>query len=377
MTKNDHETAGSSTPAHTPKKTKIWVRPLLHTLGAFAVVGATWATFTYLITDAEMTLSYVQVLAWPTVVIGATYWLRQPLRDKLRQVLKVQAPGLSLDFSLEAQSRELDEGLHVPLANLAPLVAESSKDAPADSDEADDEEPAGQHQMSPTDAVASSAAPSDADPAVKPPHSAGTLEPAAEPVTDAVDPGAAERNARLRDLRAIAMTLGWTAGRTNEIWAREDFDPDKIVQKLQGHIKVQRAIRRRDSATRREQTRESIETVIRNSAAWGYKMGRAGAPQAVPDIEWDNDGNWHITTTVPEGSSQPTAQSLMSATDKQRRVLEEARLVKELEDEIKHIERHAAQSPFPSAGVLSNDKWLAKLKQRLRRVDPSNPWAQP
>lgn len=47
------------------------------------------------------------------------------------------------------------------------------------------------------------------------------------------------------------------------------------------------------------ETRDSIESVIRKSEAWGYAIGRVNAPQAIPDIEWDDDGTCRITIEIP------------------------------------------------------------------------------
>lgn len=45
--------------------------------------------------------------------------------------------------------------------------------------------------------------------------------------------------------------------------------------------------------------RESIERIIQKSAEWGYSIGRSGAANMTPVIEWGEDGSWKITTDTP------------------------------------------------------------------------------
>lgn len=370
---NEESPSDASATEGTKTKAKRWPRPLTHALGTVAFGAAVWATFTYLITDPEMALSYLQVLAWPSVVVGATYWLREPLREKLRQVLKVQAPGFNVDFSPEAQSRQLDEALHAPLASLAPLVG-SRKPSAVDADESGDEEPSGDDQVSTVEAAGrpglnGTPTPGGTDGATGSGDEAAAAAPQIFlPVERSEDQ---VQEARINDLRVIGMALGRSPAGMDHLLAQEGSDPDRVLQRLRRMIQIQKASRKRDARERQANTRDSIETVIRNSAAWGYKMGRAGAPEAVPDIEWDDEGNWRITTTVPTGDV--ASRSLKEYRDAARHDSE--RHIRSLEDEIKQIERQQAQSPMGHVARLMDDPWLKSLKARLRRIDPDNPWA--
>lgn len=377
MTKNEEDPSDAAAAEGTQTKAKWWPRPLTHAIGTVVFGAAVWATFTYLITDPEMALSYLQVLAWPSVVVGATYWLREPLREKLRQVLKVQAPGFNVDFSPESQSRQLDEALHAPLATLAPLVGSRKPSAAdADADESGDEEASGDDQVSNVEAT-------DRPGLNGAPTPGGTGEAlGSDDVAAAAAPQvvlAIERSkdqvqkARINDLRAIGMALGRSMSGMDQLVAQEGFDPDRVLERLQRSIRIQRASRRRDARARQADTRDSIETVIRNSAAWGYKMGRAGAPEAVPDIAWDDDGNWRITTTVP--TSDLSSRSLKEYRDRDAATQDSQRQIRSLEDEIKQIERQQARSAMGNVARMMDDPWLASLKARLRRIDPNNPWA--
>lgn len=123
----------------------------------------------------------------------------------------------------------------------------------------------------------------------------------------------------------------------------------------------------RTPVTRRDvEARDSIESVIRKSAAWGYAMGRANAPQAVPDVEWADDGTWRITTEIPSEEPYLRGNAKESA---------HLRHVRELEDLIKNLDRKRYSS-MSIAGSVQDFGWIAELKRRLARLDPGNPWAQ-
>ena len=48
--------------------------------------------------DATVVLGFVQALAWPVVVGGTLFWLRQPLKLKVEQLLKVGFGGALAEF---------------------------------------------------------------------------------------------------------------------------------------------------------------------------------------------------------------------------------------------------------------------------------------
>ena len=58
--------------------------------------------------DRRLVLDYLKVLTWPLVAGATLFWLRQPLRDKLREILKVQFPGGYAEFATKAFEHELE-----------------------------------------------------------------------------------------------------------------------------------------------------------------------------------------------------------------------------------------------------------------------------
>jgi len=134
-----------------------------------------------------------------------------------------------------------------------------------------------------------------------------------------------------------------------------------------GRADIEPTSPQRMPATRRDlEARDSIESVIRKSAAWGYAMGRANAPQSIPDIEWAADGTWRIITEIPSEMPNLRGSPKESA---------HLRHVRELEDEIKNLDRKRYSS-MSLAGSVQDFGWIAELKRRLARLDPGNPWAQ-
>ena len=122
-----------------------------------------------------------------------------------------------------------------------------------------------------------------------------------------------------------------------------------------------------EASKARELQRESVESIIQKSADWGYRLGRSGSPQAVPDIEWSSDGSWQIATDIPRNKAGSVVRS--SSTDTLRSIVE-------LEKEIKAIEKRKHSMFGVSAiSTLQDQGWLVELKRRLGRVDPGNPWA--
>ena len=152
---------------------------------------------------------------------------------------------------------------------------------------------------------------------------------------------------------------------------RAETEPVQAWESLTKHVlaEAERTRSLRNQAVHRQkETRESIEAVIRKSAAWGYDMGSAGAPEAVPDIEWNTDGTWRITTEVPE--RRPKERTITNVDPGSNRL----RQITALEKEIKDLERKQ-HSPF-GAGLASfvDQGWLRELKNRLSKIDPGNPW---
>lgn len=61
------------------------------------------------IDDKQLLLDYVRAMVWPFVVIGVLWWLREPLRAKLADLLEVTTSIASARFaSQEAANRDLE-----------------------------------------------------------------------------------------------------------------------------------------------------------------------------------------------------------------------------------------------------------------------------
>jgi hypothetical protein len=96
---------------------------------------------------AELVLQYLRALAWPIVVGAALYYLRQPLRDLVRQLRKASFGGAEVAFgaaeeeSLDAELKEsapvLGAAKHVdvePSAGQEPQAPPEPGDADPDGD---------------------------------------------------------------------------------------------------------------------------------------------------------------------------------------------------------------------------------------------------
>lgn len=313
-------------------------------LGVALTGGALWALLTYVISDADLALEYVRALIWPTVILVALFWLRLPLREKVSQLLRLDALGASMEFSPEAQGRELDEAIRPDVTNLL----QTQDPANGSTDE-------GETVVAPDTA----GTPTHADESV-PPDEEHDSPP------KSVDGGAlmsAVIAAHVAGMIEVAIGVGLPKELVDSLYEEARQNPDtarkRVLNSVTSHFREQR----NRAVHRQEGARDSIEAVIRKSAAWGYDMGRAGAPKAVPDIEWNDDGTWHITTEIPKGR-RSTARSS-----------EEARLrhIKDLEDEIKKQEQLAHSAV--GLAMPGRQGWLRQLKDRLARIDPDNPWA--
>jgi hypothetical protein len=92
---------------HAPKNPLVWVG-----LAAAFSVG--------LIHDRNLMLEYIKATAWPLVVGVALYWLREPIRAKVADLLKAKVAGWELEFR---QQEAIQESLQ-DLAEKLPPVKE-------------------------------------------------------------------------------------------------------------------------------------------------------------------------------------------------------------------------------------------------------------
>lgn len=307
-------------------------------LGGAIITGvATWAIARYVVTDEDVVLEYLKVLIWPALVGVTLFWLRVPLRDKFGQLRRFEGFGASAQFSLEAQAQRLQIELG---SDIDDLVGEDADDASSSVEDTDD----------PIQA--------EEDPVIVPSTSVATEPAPSMPISA---------------LMSIAEGLGISDAGLNDMRSAL-ADPSRqhaALRTLQAHARKAGKARTRQ-VSRTQQSRDSVESVIRKSAAWGYEMGKVGAPEAVPDIEWSDDGGWRITTEVPAPRRVPghTSQSHDHGADRERHI-------QSLEKEIKEIEKRTS-SVFGSLATMGvSQTWLAELKRRLSSIDPDNPWALP
>ena len=317
------------------------------------MIGALWVIFRFVVADEELVLSYLKVLAWPSVVAIAGYWFREPIKEKLGQLIGLEALGARANFA------GLEQRLQ---SNVDALLDDGEGGLPSDDDVLADK-----GHVNHTDG-----------PAVTPAGGAGS-EVSADQVADRpAEPQAAQPDRLLDMLPAtlvreqllhIARAMDLSVAIRHDLWD-SGLPPDDAMAQATKQL-MGAASRLRDRrATRHEATRENIESVIQTSAEWGYQMGRSGATWAVPDIEWNDDGSWRITTAVPHRRppSHPVA-------DVPRRRLQ----IEQLEEEIKTLERkrHRDQALGTPLGGMFNtdDGWLRSLKKKLADLDPGNVWA--
>jgi hypothetical protein len=349
----------TSTP---PVSEKPWHRPARGAALALGLGVALWILFTFVITDRALFLDYVRVLAWPALAALALVWLREPLRDKLRQLLRIEVPGGAAQFadSGDELARSLKPDVDTLLGDDAVGAQredghslEVVSDPASGTDDAIDLHPQADASGSQDEeASASVVAPAATLPA-------NEISPRAE--TSQV-PAAVDTRLLISRFRLVqlAKTVGLGPKEARRLIVTMERDPDAALMMIEAGAK-------NTAVHRSQQSRDSIESIIRKSAAWGYDMGIAGAPGAEPEIEWNPDGSWRITTEVPPG--RRSGEVLRAAQLQASR----ARHIRELEDEIKKIERERS-SPLGMGGGMELGLWLSTLKSKLNTIDPGSPW---
>lgn len=341
---------------------KPWHRPARGAALALGLGVTLWVLFTFVITDRALFLDYVKVLAWPALAAVALVWLRDPLREKLRQLLRIEVPGGAAQFadSGENLARSLKPDVDTLLGEDAmgdQREDEHGLEVVSDSATATHDAIGLDSQSDPSGSQDEDASDSVVTPAVIDSANEVPPRPEASEVGAPVDTRLPISRFRLVQL---AKTVGLGPKEARHLIRAMEHDPDAALMMID-------ASARNTAAHRSQQSRDSIESIIRKSAAWGYGMGVAGAPAAEPDIEWNADGSWRITTEVPSGRG---LSGTLRATQRQA---SRARHIRELEDEIKKVEREKL-SPMVMGGGMELGLWLATLKSRLNTMDPGNPW---
>lgn len=100
-------------------------------LSIIVLALGTWTLFTFVVSDAELVLGYVEALAWPIVVSVILYWLRAPLRAKFAELLRFDAFGTSARFST-GDAEALDDDIREPAARLRSSLGGTDVDASLD-----------------------------------------------------------------------------------------------------------------------------------------------------------------------------------------------------------------------------------------------------
>ncbi|WP_460839844.1 hypothetical protein [Nocardioides marmoraquaticus] len=306
--------------------------------------------FKFIITDAELLLSYIRALLWPAVVLVTVFTFREPIQRKFAQLLRVEGLGGAVEFG----PQQLEDDLRRDVEQLTSLDEEDVQADVTDADTAALEQPA----------VTS-----------EPP-----VEREEEPQRVVAGKGAPRPPLRLQqelsdqhveDLVDLAIAAG--TPREAEAWRQKLLSEPQLGRRL-----VMKSLRGslRSADRRAASTRDSIESIVQKSAAWGYDVGASGSEPLVPDIQWNDDGSWHITTAVPKAVRSAPSRS-RSDQDDLRDLVNPRRHVERLEREIIAMEKKAT-SPLGglTAASLSETRYLEELKSRLSTIDPGNPFGR-
>lgn len=326
--------------------------PGLLLVASAALLGtATWAFFRWVVTDAGLLLDYMRVLVWPVVAVGVLIWLRDPVLEKFRDLQELRAMGVTGNF--ESQSAA---ALSFTLGDDIDAVSGTRRIR-------DLEDPEDDLHGKLAETVETRDAQTPTEPADRPPANPGTATP-----TTAEDDG---RRELLRRLTSLVSP-------TPKVFKMTEEDPERAEAYLLNLLDTRLT---RDEVRQRETEQErqnALESIVRKSADWGYAMGRAGAPRAVPDIEWLADGTWHITTEVPR--QQAPTRFAKGVAESVSRLSNHERHINTLQDEIRQIERDRMKMGLAaSLGPLvrhKDDDYLHELKRKLQRIDPGNPYAE-
>ena len=327
------------------------IRPLF---GPSIVVALAYCLFKYVITDEGMVLDYLRALAWPFVIVGVVFWVRVPLANRLESLESFDSPWGRARFGREVATRLADE-VESDLSPFGRAVDEGIEPiSTSGSEESSSEDAAPVSEASERGSALNDATEGhlEAD------GGDGPSDPSAEPLLSS----ARVNQIRAAEIRNIASELEIRGDAYFRAVQGAEENPDRAAERLTAEIRGRlRQLSQRNEQVL-DQARSSLESVIQKSAQWGYEMGRAGAPRAVPDIEWNADGTWKITTEVPA-----RRQVKESST--------RARQIQSIVDEIKELDRRDNVAPGVSMLSERERTWLFELKRKLAMADPGNPWA--
>ncbi len=348
-------------------------RVLRFVAGSALFVAALWYLFAHVITDAHLTLEYARAMLWPGVVLLTLFWLRGPLREKLRELLKIEGFGALAQFQ-EQRTRQFADELGGPIGTLAATATDPDETPPDPTQPPPENHGKADVSTEPMGEPTDSSATVDAQSEAELPN--GSKEGSKAPEADEPNPES-DWPARIEDLLQLSRALGLKIGITQkDIEIAPENTYRTLVRWIESRANELREQRNR-AAHSTQRTRDGIEEIIRTSADWGYDMAKSGAPKTVPDVVWKSDDTWQIVT-VPERLGKSTiaraTRSIAKAEPDPK-----VRTVKALEDEIKQMEKakHGPVGKFNLDPMSGNAGWLRELKKRLYLIDPTNPWAQP
>lgn len=330
-------------------------RVALLAAGLVVLVSATlWVIFRYLIVDAALLLDYIRVLIWPAVVTCIVLGLRDPLQEKLRQLLNIDVLGVKAGFSQLEADRALESELRTPID----LIVETATDPTGD-----DEEVASAANVIGTDPAngetQAEGSTSSALPLESSVQSDGPDHRAAE-AFDEAEEAPAERVEVSGDVVITAVEQFLGIGPASELLSEAER-----VKRLEYYCGLLRKQAEKAEDRSSANLRNSVEDVVKLSAGWGYDMAKAGRPRSVPEIEWRGDGGWHIMSETPAPTTR-TRDVVSSIASRQQHITR-------LEAAIERLEK-------ASLGGVSTDfashQLMKKYKNTLSDMDPGNPFSR-
>lgn len=179
--------------------------------------------------EPRLTLDYLEVLIWPGLVAVVLYWLREPLRQKVAELLNIKAPGFEAQF---VNNRRLQDDLTGPAAAVLADTEDSESGGPE-------------------------------------------TEP---------DVAAVTHEAHIEDHLTVTDQ---SKGETDE-GEPEPTPPVSGLSPVEQAAFAQMS--GADRAVKRAQEKQAIEDIMRVSAWWGYDMAQIGfKTRPTPVVEWTDD----------------------------------------------------------------------------------------
>lgn len=268
--------------------------------------------------EPRLTLDYLKALTWPGLVAVVLYWLREPLREKVAQLLQIGAFGVDAQF---ANNQRLQQDVMGPAAAVL-ADTEHSK-------------PEGQRAESDVATVTDEAHVED--------HL--TVTDQSEGATDGADPESTSSGPGLGTVQQAFAQL--TA--------------------------IERAVKR-------AQEKQAIEDIMRVSAWWGYDMAKLGfRTRPTPVVEWTEDGRPLIQYAKGEPGRSVNIPMERGGATPDLKVMA-SRLEQEIRDLEAKVESPMTIRDYANMGTGDLDAMnagsrarLRKLKSQLRTIDPDSP----